>query len=70
MAGEPSHFELGVPDARRATSFYGQLFGWAFTSTTGDDAWIETPGVRGAYTATTTRRTSRCTSPSMTSRLL
>lgn len=47
MAGEPSHFEIGVPDARRAKSFYGQLFGWAFTPTTGDNAWIETPGVRG-----------------------
>ena len=30
MAGEPSHFELGVPDARRAKAFYGELFGWTF----------------------------------------
>lgn len=47
MAGEPSHFEIGVPDARRASDFYGQLLGWAFRTTRGDDAWIETAGVRG-----------------------
>jgi uncharacterized protein len=47
MAGEPSHFELGVPDARRAKAFYGELFGWSFETTTGENAWIETPGVRG-----------------------
>jgi uncharacterized protein len=47
MAGEPSHFELGVPDAARAKAFYGELLGWSFTPTTGENAWIETPGVRG-----------------------
>lgn len=47
MAGEPSHFEVGVPDARRAQAFYGQLLGWTFRTTKGDNAWIETPGVRG-----------------------
>jgi predicted enzyme related to lactoylglutathione lyase len=47
MAGEPSHFELGVPDARLAKSFYGSLFGWDFTPTSGENAWLETPGVRG-----------------------
>jgi predicted enzyme related to lactoylglutathione lyase len=47
VAGEPSHFELGVPDARRAQSFYRELFGWEFRRTSGDNAWIETPGVRG-----------------------
>jgi predicted enzyme related to lactoylglutathione lyase len=47
MAGEPSHFELGVPDAARAKAFYGELFGWSFTTTAGENAWIETPGVRG-----------------------
>lgn len=47
MAGEPSHFELGVPDARRAKAFYGELLGWTFATTEGEDAWIETPGVRG-----------------------
>jgi predicted enzyme related to lactoylglutathione lyase len=47
MAGEPSHFELGVPDAARAKVFYGELFGWSFTPTAGENAWIETAGVRG-----------------------
>jgi uncharacterized protein len=47
MAGEPSHFELGVPDAARAKAFYGELLGWRFTSTQGENAWIETAGVRG-----------------------
>jgi uncharacterized protein len=47
VAGEPSHFELGVPDAARAKSFYGELFGWSFTTTKGESAWIETSGVRG-----------------------
>jgi predicted enzyme related to lactoylglutathione lyase len=47
VAGEPSHFEVGVPDAARAKAFYGELFGWSFTPTTGENAWIETPGVRG-----------------------
>jgi predicted enzyme related to lactoylglutathione lyase len=47
VAGEPSHFEIGVSDARRAKAFYGQLFGWSFQTTAGENAWIETPGVRG-----------------------
>jgi predicted enzyme related to lactoylglutathione lyase len=47
MPGEPSHFELGVPDARRAKAFYGELFGWSFETTTGENAWIDTSGVRG-----------------------
>ena len=47
MAGEPSHFELGVPDAARAKAFYGELLGWEFTPTHGENAWIETGGVRG-----------------------
>ena len=46
-AGAPSHFELGVPDARCARSFYGELFGWSFTTTQGENGWIETPGVPG-----------------------
>ncbi len=25
MAGDPSHFEIGVPDERRAKTFYGEL---------------------------------------------
>ena len=36
MTGEPSHFELGVPDAARAKAFYGELLGWSFETTTGD----------------------------------
>jgi predicted enzyme related to lactoylglutathione lyase len=47
MAGEPSHFEVGVPDAARAKRFYGELFRWSFETTHGENAWIETPGVRG-----------------------
>jgi uncharacterized protein len=47
VAGEPSHFELGVSDAARAKAFYGELFGWSFIPTSGENAWIETPGVRG-----------------------
>lgn len=47
MASGPSHFEIGVPDARRAKAFYGELLGWSFEATTGENAWIETGGVRG-----------------------
>lgn len=47
MSGQPSHFELGVPDARRAKAFYSALLGWDFETTVGENAWIETGGVRG-----------------------
>jgi predicted enzyme related to lactoylglutathione lyase len=47
MAGQPSHFELGVPDAARAKRFYGELLGWAFETTHGENAWVDTGGVRG-----------------------
>jgi uncharacterized protein len=47
MTGQPSHFELGVPDAARAKAFYSALLGWTFATTTGENAWIETPGIRG-----------------------
>ena len=48
MAGEPTHFELGVDDAKRAKSFYGRLFGWTFHQMgDGEEGWIETDGVRG-----------------------
>lgn len=30
MAGQPSHYEIGVPDVERARAFYGALFGWRF----------------------------------------
>jgi uncharacterized protein len=38
VTGEQSHFELGVPDARRAKAFYGELFGWTFETTAGENA--------------------------------
>lgn len=47
MTGEPAHFEIGVRDASRAKTFYGELLGWSFETTTGESAWIETSGVRG-----------------------
>jgi predicted enzyme related to lactoylglutathione lyase len=33
MTGEPSHFEIGVPDTDRARKFYGKLLGWTFEPT-------------------------------------
>jgi predicted enzyme related to lactoylglutathione lyase len=47
MPGEPSHFEVGVRDAGQAKAFYGELLGWSFETTMGENAWIETSGVRG-----------------------
>lgn len=47
MAGDPSHFEIGVSDARRAKLFYGELFGWSVRPVTGENAWVETGGIRG-----------------------
>ena len=32
MTGELPWFEMGVPDATRAQSFYGALLGWTFES--------------------------------------
>jgi predicted enzyme related to lactoylglutathione lyase len=48
MSGEPTHFEIGVGDAKRAGEFYAGLFGWTLHSM-GDrgEAWIETGSVRG-----------------------
>jgi predicted enzyme related to lactoylglutathione lyase len=43
MAGEPTHFEIGVPDTDSARRFYGELLGWRFEPT-GHGARIETPG--------------------------
>ncbi|HVF12150.1 MAG TPA: VOC family protein [Actinomycetota bacterium] len=45
--GEPSHFELGVPDGTKARAFFQKLLGWEFETTSGENAWINTPGVRG-----------------------
>ncbi|MGQ0616093.1 MAG: VOC family protein [Acidimicrobiia bacterium] len=48
MSGEPTHFEIGVPDAKRAKAFYGSLLGWKFHPMgEGEQGWIETPTVRG-----------------------
>jgi uncharacterized protein len=48
MTGEPSFFEIGVPDAKRARTFYAQVFDWTFHPWPDSDmAWIETPGARG-----------------------
>ncbi|MFC8046556.1 VOC family protein [Nocardia sp. NPDC057353] len=48
MTGEPSFFEIGVPDATRARTFYEQLLGWKSHETKpGGPAWLETGGVRG-----------------------
>jgi predicted enzyme related to lactoylglutathione lyase len=43
MTGEPSHFELGVPDKERGRAFYNALFGWKID----EIGWIDTGGVRG-----------------------
>ena len=45
--GEPSHFEIGVPDSRRAQVFYGGLLGWKFNEGGRNSAAIETAGVPG-----------------------
>lgn len=48
MAGEPTHFEIGVGDAKRAKEFYARLFGWKFHQMgDNDEGWIETGSVRG-----------------------
>jgi predicted enzyme related to lactoylglutathione lyase len=48
VSGEPAFFEIGVPDANRAKTFYGQLLGWTFHPMGGgDQAWVETPTIRG-----------------------
>lgn len=45
--GEPSHFEIGVPDPRRAQIFYSELLGWKFNEGGRNSAAIETAGVPG-----------------------
>ena len=48
MAGEPSHFEIGVTDAGRATTFFGELLGWTIHPMgDGAEGWVETDGIRG-----------------------
>jgi uncharacterized protein len=46
MAGELSHFEIGVPNTDRAQRFYGELLGWAFELTS-HGARIKTAGLPG-----------------------
>jgi uncharacterized protein len=46
MTGEPSHFEIGVPDTESARRFYGELFGWTFEGTD-HGAHVGTRGMPG-----------------------
>lgn len=48
MNGQPTFFEIGAPDAARATAFFTRLLGWT-PHAMGDrgQAWLETGGVRG-----------------------
>jgi predicted enzyme related to lactoylglutathione lyase len=47
MHGELTFFEIGVPDAAKARTFFGGLFGWEFPPTgDGDQVWIRTPSVK------------------------
>jgi len=46
----PSYFEIQADDTKRASQFYGDLFGWKFTKVEGlpVEYWrIETDGLRG-----------------------
>ena len=46
----PSYFEIQADDPKRASHFYGDLFGWKFTKAEGlpVEYWrIETDGIRG-----------------------
>jgi predicted enzyme related to lactoylglutathione lyase len=47
VSGEPSFFEIGVPDAKRAKAFYGPLLQWTFHPMGGEQAWVQTPTIRG-----------------------
>lgn len=48
MPGGPTHFELGVGDAKRAKEFFGRLFGWKIHQMgDGNEGWIETDSVSG-----------------------
>jgi uncharacterized protein len=46
MTGEPSHFEIGVPDVGSAQKFYEELLGWTFDAS-GRGANVQTPGLPG-----------------------
>jgi uncharacterized protein len=48
MSGEPTHIELGAPDARKARAFFGSLFDWTFEPFgDGEQSAIRTPTIRG-----------------------
>jgi uncharacterized protein len=48
MTGELTHIELGAPDAKKAQAFFGPLLGWTFERAGGgEQAVIQTPGIRG-----------------------
>ena len=48
MSGEPTHIELGAPDARKARDFFGSLFDWTFEQFgDGEQSAIRTPTIRG-----------------------
>ncbi|MDQ3738172.1 MAG: VOC family protein [Actinomycetota bacterium] len=51
MTGEMAWFEMGVPDATRAQSFYGTLLGWTFESMGEGGAVIHTAGERAGLHA-------------------
>ncbi len=48
VSGEPTYFEFGVANVKRAKEFYGPLLGWKFHQIgNGEEGWIETNGMRG-----------------------
>jgi len=47
MTGEPSFFELGVPDVERGRAFYEALFGWRMEPGPSGGFAITTAGVPG-----------------------
>jgi predicted enzyme related to lactoylglutathione lyase len=47
MTGEPSHFEIGVPDADRARRFFGELFDWPLDETHAGAARVQTSKLSG-----------------------
>jgi predicted enzyme related to lactoylglutathione lyase len=47
VTGEPSWFEMGVPDGAKAQAFWGALLPIRFRSMGGDNAVMETTGLTG-----------------------
>jgi hypothetical protein len=46
MTGEPTFFELGVPDGSKASRFYQELFGWEVDPMGGDNFMLRTPNTQ------------------------